>query len=245
MPVDAAWRLRFRSGDEWSDCALDEASGIRFETTLQARERKRFHGLKNKRGWYYFATTRDMKWCESRFEMKALRDLDFDRQVVAIAVQPFVLHFRDTEGRAEHTPDVFARLAHGGAKVVDIRPKPFAAKPDFVRKCAAMKVACRAVGWSFEVVEEFHPVLDANIDWLAGYRHELVDPHGVTPAILDACTTPQPIGALVAAFPSPALTRSVLFHLLWTGQLSADLCRPLRDTTPVVAAETPRRRHAS
>jgi putative transposase len=174
-----------------------------------------------------------------------LRLLDFDRDVVGIAVQPFVLHFRDDEGRTEHTPDVFARLADGTGKVIDIRPRVFAGSDDFLRKCAATRAACRAAGWDFEVVDGIDPIFEANVDWLAGCRHELVDPLDVAPSILATCVRNQPFGALVEAFGPASLTRPVLCHLLWTGRLVADLSRPLGDATTVATSDASERRRAS
>ena len=114
VKVDSAWCVRYRpSADAWAECRLAEACGVALVRCLQVRERRAFAGSTNKRGWYYLATTGEMKWCESRLEMRVLRLLDHDRSVVAVGVQPFVLHYRDDAGRASHTPDVFCRRRDG------------------------------------------------------------------------------------------------------------------------------------
>ena len=230
VTVDSAWGVRYRpSANRWAECNVGEAAGIRFEHCPQVRERRQFHGSGNKRGWYYFATTRQLKWCESRFEMRVLRLLDHDPDVVAVAVQPFVLHYRDEEGRASHTPDVFVRRRDGTGSVVDARPERFAGKADFLRQSAATEVACAAAGWSYAVCSTIEPVLEANIDWLASCRHELVDPLRCAIDVLVACAEPQRLGDVVAAFPPAALTRPVITHLLWAGRLVTDLSVLLSD----------------
>jgi hypothetical protein len=217
---------------------VGDAGRIPFENRPQVRERHRFHGAGSKRGWYYFAKSRDLKWCESRFEMRVLRLLDHDPDVVAVAVQPFVLHYRNEAGRASHTPDVFVRHRDGTGGVVDARPAQFAEKADFLRQRAATQAACSAAGWSYDVCTGVDPTIEANIDWLAAYRHEPVDPLGCARDVLAACAEPRRLGDLVAAFPPPALTRPVIAHLLWTGRLVADLSVPLSDASRLSAAAT-------
>jgi len=174
-----------------------------------------------------------MKWCESRFEMRVLRLLDHDPDVVAVAVQPFVLHYRDEQGRASHTPDVFVRRRDGTGSVVDARPERFGGKADFVRQRAATEVACAAARWSYAVCSEIDPVFEANLDWLASCRHRLVDPLGCADDVLAACAEPQRLGDVVAAFPPAALTRPVVTHLLWTSRLVTDLSILLSDDSVV------------
>ena len=167
-----------------------------------------------------------------------LRLLDHDRDVVALAVQPFVLHYRDEAGRASHTPDVFVRRRDGTRGVLDARPAQFAEKADFLRQRAATEAACSIAGWSYEVCTAIDPTLEANIEWLAAYRHELVDPLGCAKDVLAACTEPRRMGDVVVAFPPAALTRPVIAHLLWTGRLLADLSVLLSDASFVSAPAT-------
>ncbi len=234
MEVGSAWIVRYRqSAERWAECGLGDARAIAFEHCPQARERKAFHGSGSKRGWYYFATTGHLKWCESRFEMRVLRLLDHDPSAIAVGVQPFVLHYRDEAGRASHTPDVFVRHADGSAGVVDARPERFTGKADFIRQRAATETACAAAGWSYRVCSAIDPVFEANLDWLAACRHQLVDPLGCVDALLAACAEPQRLGDVVAAFPPTALTRPVISHLLWASRLVTDLSILLSDASVV------------
>ena len=134
--------------------------------------------------------------------MRVLRLLDHDPSVVAVGVQPFVLHYRDEAGRASHTPDVFVRHANGTASVVDARPERFTDKADFVRQAAATEAACAEAGWAYLVYSAIDPVFEANLDWLAAGRHQLVDPFGCADAVVAACAEPQRIGDVVARVPA-------------------------------------------
>lgn len=230
MKVDSAWRIRYRPAvASWAECSLTDADKVAFERCTQVRERHAFAGAKSKRGWYYFATTGELKWCESRYEMRVLRLLDHDPSVAAVGVQPFVLHYRDESGRASHIPDVFVRRADGLGAVVDARPERFTEKADFVRQRAATEAACAVVGWSYAVCASIDPVVDANLDWLSPCRHQLVDPLGCANALLDACAEPQQLGDVAAMFPPAALSRPVIAHLLWKSSLVTDLSVLLSD----------------
>lgn len=234
VAADSAWSIRYRSSSRsWAESNLVEAGGIALEQCLQVRERHKFGGSGSKRGWYYFATTQQMKWCESRFEMRVLRQLDHDPEVVAVAVQPFVLHYRDEQGRASHMPDVFVRRRDGTGGVVDARPERFVEKADFVRQRAATVVGCAAAGWSYAVCSAIEPVFEANLDWLASCRHRLVDPLGCADAVLAACAEPQRLGDVITAFPPAALARPVVTHLLWASRLVTDLSILLSDDSLV------------
>ncbi len=236
MTAARSWRLRYRpSASGWAECAVSEAAGIDFERCLQVRERHAFRGACNKRGWYYFATTGDLKWCESRWEMRVLRVLDHDPEVVGVGVQPFTLSYRDRKGSGSHTPDAFVRRSDGGGVVVDARPEPLTHTDAFRRQREATEAACREAGWTYWVASGFDPVFESNIEWLAAYRHALVDPVGCAGAVLDACSEAQQIGALVSAFPPAALCRPVVGHLLWRNRLSADLSVALSDRSLVTA----------
>jgi hypothetical protein len=96
--------------------------------------------------------------------------MDFGRDVVGLSSQPFTLTWVDQGGRVSHTPDYFARLADGTARVVDVRPAG-RVKPKDAAKSGVTAAACATVGWSFRLVHELDPVLVSNLRWLSGYRH--------------------------------------------------------------------------
>lgn len=97
--------------------------------------------------------------------------LDFDPQVVAVASQPFWLHWVEADGSARrHAPDFFVRMAGGGALVLDSRPMDLIKKRD-QEAFTATAVACEAAGWRYAVWGSADPVLAGNLRWLSRYRH--------------------------------------------------------------------------
>lgn len=128
-----------------------------------------------------------------------------------------------------HAPDYFARMSDGSAVVVDVRPADRVKPPD-AAKFAMTASACAAVaGWSFRLVHEPDPVLAANVRWLSGYRHPRHD-HPETGGLLREVFAggEKPLaGAEMAGDPIGVLP--VLFHLIWRGDLLADVSAPLHD----------------
>lgn len=105
---------------------------------------------------------------ESWLERSALIGLDFDVRVVGIASQPFWLVWFDGRRVRRHAPDYFAWLADGSGMVVDVRADDRVEVKDAEAFAAT---ACAEVGWVFRRVGAASPVREANLLWLAGYRH--------------------------------------------------------------------------
>jgi hypothetical protein len=81
----------------------------------------------------------------------------------------------------------------------------------------------RVGGWGYRRVGVPDPVLAANVRWLAGYRHARCLREEYRAGLLEAFAAPAPlldgaqaVGDRIAVLPS-------LFHLMWSGALSADL----------------------
>ena len=122
--------------------------------------------------------------------------------------------------------------ADGSAIVVDCRPEERRPERD-VLKFAATGEVCARLGWEYRLVDAPDPVLAANVRWLAGYRHPR---HGVQAVAAPLCDTFRTdcslmAGALLVGDPIAVLP--VLFNLLWTGALRADLTRVLHEGTAV------------
>jgi hypothetical protein len=120
-------------------------------------------------------------------------------------------------------------MSDGSAVVVDVRPAD-RVKPADAAKFAMTASACAAVpGWSFRLVHEPDPVLAANVRWLSGYRHprhDLPQVSGLLRKVFAAGERLLP-GAERAGDPIGVLP--VLFHLMWRGDLLADLSVPMHD----------------
>jgi hypothetical protein len=83
------------------------------------------------------------------------------------------------------------------------------------------------VGWEYQRVGELGPVRAANLRWLAGYRHRRYAQPGLAARLRVVFAGPTPLLAGAAAVGEPLAVLSVLFGMLWRGELAADLdtCR--------------------
>jgi hypothetical protein len=96
-----------------------------------------------------------------------------------------------------------------------------------------MTAACDALGWEHRVLGEPDPVATRNLYWLKGYSAPPPFLTEYAPQLLQRGATPQQLQLLVADAGPSALVRPVLFHLLWTRALAADLSVYLSQLTLV------------
>jgi len=213
---------------------LRDAAGVRFEDAPPVRRFPSYAGQRNYPGLYYAATMDRHVGFESWLERDQAMALDFDSDITAFAPQPFWLFWPGPDRICSHAPDFFARTAAGSGVVIDCRPED-RIKPRDSRAFAATERACAQAGWSFRLITGHDQVWMDNVRWLAGYRHRR---HYLEPAVSDLITVfsqPRQIGDGAALSGDPVAVLPVLFHLLWSGVLSADLSQRLEITTTVMA----------
>ncbi len=214
---------------------LGELAGVRLEDGRPVRSFPSYRGQRNYPGWYWSATMGRRVGFESWVERDHLVALDFDPAVTAVASQPFWLLWQAGGRARRHAPDFFARVAGGGALVVDSRPLDRIGERDR-EAFAAAGAACAWLGWRYAVWGSAGPVPAANLRWLAGYRHPRCHDEGVAGRLREAFARPRALmdGAGLAG--DPLATLPVLFHLMWCHELTADLALVLSDRSVVRAA---------
>lgn len=212
---------------------LDHAAEVTFEKATPVRDFPSYRGQRHFPGLYWAATTGRHVGFESWLERDHAILLDFDPQVVGFASQPFWLFWRDeASGRGRsHAPDYFARADDGTGLVLDCRPKD-RVDARSAASFAAMRLACSQLGWAYRLAGEIPAVRAANLRWLVSYRHRRYgESAGLNAAVTAAFAVPAPLVAQAAAVGDPIQVLPVVFHLLWCGQLTADLSYPLSDRT--------------
>jgi hypothetical protein len=223
--------VEFDTRDGLSRVPLERCAAFPFEFECSpVRGFPSFRGQRNFPGLWWFATTGTHVGHESWTERDQLMALDADPDVVGVLSQPFWLHWRDGK---RHVPDYFARNRDGSAVVIDVRDdaRISAADQELFDRSAA---ACESVGWGYRRVGVLDPVLRANLRWLSGYRHPRVLRAALADQLVEVFARTRPLMAGALAVGAPLVVLPVLFHLLWHGQLSADLRNAtLADGTPV------------
>jgi hypothetical protein len=231
--VEVSWA---DPGGQPCSCGLESVAGTAFEDALPARKFASYRRQRHFPGLWWLATTGRHVGFESWLERDHAMLLDFDRGVCGLSSQPFTLAWRDPAGKeVSHTPDYFARMSDGSAVVIDVRPADRVKPPD-AAKFAVTASACAAVpGWSFRLVHEPDPVLAGNVRWLSGYRHPRHDLPQVSGLLREVFAGGERLlpGAERAGDPIGVLP--VLFHLMWRGDLLADVSVPMHDATLVSA----------
>jgi hypothetical protein len=170
---------------------------------------------------------------ESWLERSVLVRLDFDLRVVGIASQPFWLSWSDGRRVRRHAPDYFVRRADGTGVVVDVRADDRVEARD-EEAFARTAEACRRVGWEFARVGEGAPVREANLRWLAGYRHPRCYRPEVAERLRAVFATPGPLFAAAETVGPRVGVLPVIYHLLWRQILVTDLETALLGPASVV-----------
>lgn len=215
---------------------VDECGEIEFEAAAPVRRFPSYRGQRHFPGLWWSSTTQSHIGFESWLERDHVMLLDADSRVVGIASQPFRLVFRAGGGLVSHIPDFFARFDDGSAVVIDVRPSRRVGDADRAKFDATAAVCGRVPGWSFRLVHEPDPVLVGNLRWLSGFRNRRYRVERWLCGLADAFAEPRALIVGAQAVGDPIAVLPVLYHLLWCGDLVADLGRaPLDDATLVVA----------
>lgn len=232
--TDTNFVIRYRPRDGIEETALlGQAALLPVENFLLWREPKPYKGQQNARAYHWFSKGGGHVFCESRLEARVLQGLDFDRDVVAVAAQPFELSFNSDNKRRRHVPDLFVSCVRGPNRVIDVKPARRVAEPRNARSFRATRAACAEVGWAYVVATEPDPVFDANVSWLAGFKKPPALFDEFAGLLLELAWGGSAIEDLMDPFELPALVKPVLFHLLWTHELSVDLSVLLSDASVV------------
>jgi hypothetical protein len=226
----AAVRLEYRSSNgDAVDTTLDRVVLDELVGGLPVREFRWYRSRKHYSGWYWSSTTGGLVAYESLLELARIMLADFAPDVHAIVGQPFRLIGADGRRIRRHVPDILVVNDDGGVTIVDVKAPDKRDDPDVM---ALMRWTERTVGlrgWGFEEWYGAPPQRLANVRFLAGYRRKRLIAEDLIPAVQRAV----PAGLTIADIErsvgesSPALVRPVVLHLLWTGELVADMTRPL------------------
>jgi hypothetical protein len=110
--------------------------------------------------------------------------------------------------------------------VIDVRPDDRIGPRD-AEAFAATECACREVGWLFRRTAGPGAVLAANVRWLAGYRHRRCWRGDIAGALTGVFAEPKPLMGGICEAGDPVAVLPVLYHLLWTRVLVADVMAAL------------------
>ncbi|HXT44553.1 MAG TPA: TnsA-like heteromeric transposase endonuclease subunit [Pseudonocardiaceae bacterium] len=173
-------------------------------------------------GWWWSATSGRHVGYESWLERDHVMLLDFDRDVVGFASQPFWLHWRDERVR-RHAPDFFARLRDGTGVVIDVRADE-RIEPSDAAAFAAMARACEAVGWEFRRVGVPDLVRLENVRWLSRYRRSRCGARtDIASRLLEVFEQPRALFDGAGQVGDRLVVLPVLYHLMWRQRLVTDL----------------------
>jgi hypothetical protein len=233
-------QVTYRDPDdvEWT-CLLRDAALLPFEEHLPIRPvAHRGPDQANTPTTYWSSTTNRMIDAESHLERVWMTLLDFDPTVTAFSAQPMRLSGIDANGRWKATPDLFVRRDDDSATVVEVKNPDKLGDPKVLRTAARVSACCAEIGWSYELVgEPPDRQRTVNVLQLAGFRRPMVGLDAYRDRILEFARRRVTVRKVIGRCDEPAVALAVVQHLLWSGELQADLSRVL-DLDSIVRAAT-------
>jgi len=204
---------------------------------LPVRSFPSYVGMGHYPGWWWSATVDGHVGYESLLERDRLMLADFDRDVVAIASQPFGISGRDGDVLRRHVPDYLLLYRDGTVEVVDVKPADMLDKPDVavVLDWTGRLLAER--GWRYSIWSGANPIELTNVRFLAqGRRAQFVDADALA-TLARAGRPGRTLGAALAeATRSPhsgATLRAALITLLWQQTWQVALDQPIDMSTEI------------
>lgn len=150
---------------------LAEAKATLIADGLPVRSLGSYAGMRHYPGWWWSATTGSLLPYESLLERDRLLTADFDRDVVAIASQPFGLTGRVDGVNRRHVPDFLLIGRDGTPTIVDVKPARLAGKPEVAEVLEWTGALLHQRGWRYEVWSGLTPTLRENLRFIAAGRH--------------------------------------------------------------------------
>lgn len=163
---------------------------------------------------------------ESCLELARLLLADFDRDVAAIAAQPFLLQARVAGTARRHVPDFLLAHEDGSVRVVNVKPAGKLAELPIAEALVWPGRLIEGHGWQYEIWSGAHPVLLANLRFLAGYRRPGLLPEQLLEDVLAAVRPGDTIGRVISRASGarrPGEVKAAVLTLLWQQHLATDL----------------------
>lgn len=205
-----------------------------------ARDIPNYHGQPNRIGWYASTKAGAHLRFESGLERLRMQFLDFDPGVTTFTSQPFTLEWTEDGKVYRYTPDLLIVRAGRPRVVEDVKPARFHGSPKLQRAFSAVREALAPTGVEFNLWAPPETTLVRNVQYLAGYRHQ---PAGLTTSLKGILAAlrqrPHTLAELAERTGPPALTRPVIYHLIWARRITADLTQPLSNRTLLTRAPQP------
>jgi len=176
---------------------------------------------------------------ESRLELARLLLADYDRDVTAIAAQPFLIQAQAGGTARRHVPDFLLLHADATVRVVNVKPASRLADPKVAEALAWPGELFGQRGWAYEIWSGGDPLFLRNVRYLAGYRRPGLVPEALLGEVLAAVRPGDTIGSVAGRMPpgtDPGGVRAAVFRLLWEQRLAADLHHEVLDAGSALKA---------
>src|SRR6266571_950789 len=205
---------------------LRQVQARRVIAAVPWRKARSARGQAHYPGFFWSSTMGGHVIYESRLELARLLLADFDRDVTAIAAQPFLLQARVAGTARRHVPDFLLAHADKSVRVVNVKPAGKLAEPRTAEALAWPGRLIEGHGWQYEIWSGADPVLLANLRFLAGYRRPGLLPGQLLDDVLAAVRPGDTIGGVISRMSRTRRAcevKAAVLRLLWQQRLATEL----------------------
>ncbi|WP_405773672.1 TnsA-like heteromeric transposase endonuclease subunit [Streptomyces sp. NBC_00859] len=214
---------------------LQAAGEVALEDCVPVQKFPVQRGRRTAPGWWWSATTGRLVHYGFGAMRTQVMMLDRDPSVAAIACRPVELLWRGRGGVVvSHAPHLMTRLIDGSGVLVDCAGVRGAGRR-LVQRAVHVEAVAEAAGWNYRLVGPPTAVAEANVRWLAGFRHPRCGAGGLE-QVAQCFRAPRPLVDGVRALGDPLAVWPAVFHALWRGVLEAPLEVALHGEALAVAA---------
>ena len=184
-----------------------------------------------------------MVHCEGPNERDYAYLLEYDPMVVSYEEQPYQIAYIFDQKKRFYTPDFAVYWRHQEPSLVECKPVFKLTDPENLQKWTAARLWCEQHHFTFMLVTDAalreRSILLSNIKLLAGHGHQRIAPQAKEYLLrtIQAENRALSVAELVERSTpqlTPNVTRSCVWHLIYTRELAADLTKPLNVSTTLV-----------
>lgn len=183
-----------------------------------------------------------MVHCQEWIERDYAYLLEYDPMVESYEEQPCKIAYIFEQKKRLYTPDFAVYWRHQQPSLVECKPVSKLNDPENLQKWTAARLWCEQHHYTFLLVTDAalrkHSIRLSNIKLMAGHGHQRITPQAKEYLLrtVQAENGVLSIAELVESTPllKPNVVRSCVWHLLYTGELAADLTKPLNVMTTLV-----------
>jgi hypothetical protein len=192
-----------------------------------------------------------MVYYRSQVKRDCIRLLDHDPAVLTYREQPCTIRYVRDSLSYSYIPDFSVTWRQRPLGIIACTWETLVHDPDYLPRWTAAQLWCERHGYAFHLVTETsllrYKILLSNLKMLTVHAYQALPPQAKEYILKIVMAEPNPLTIAQIVQRTPPLeareTRSYIWHLLATGEISADLTKPLNVETTRISWKGAQQHH--